>query len=366
VLNVSDGSGGGQLPASGKVHSRVGSAVSFPQNDGQEMSMLNVSGSTAVSNFSPNRTVYLASSPEERGATGRRSPTVDDSLNDSRQHNSKGGDGGGGLPPVSLEEMLLEGEEGGTAAASPVPSRRDSDSGSGVGEGTVVVRPESGLGWTCSSITEDAEKRLDGMLQQVLARMELGEEERMIALERMRGDIASHNEHLEELTDLLSRHTDRIDELEKENKKVVAAMGGEASLASAATMAAKQSRAVVLKELPRNDQEVLMSNLSMEMALLLSKGLTKMGDLVSKQGTDRDGASATTKTTTTTSPGTAPSLRSAITAVTAANRLGGGLLGSGKLGSSSLSTAGKQQQTPTSTPATFEAEVNNRLTQLGW
>ena len=370
--------------------------------------MLNVSGSTAASTFSPNRTMYLSQpshlliSPNKNGpkpqqqqqqqrqqhrqrdavravANNGKSSSSGSDLNSSRdvtisdaaKQETKDSWGGAGLKPMSLEEMLLEGAgdsggdegSGGALTARPNGDNNTDEHPLSDTERTLMVRPSSALGWTVTS--QDADDKLDRMLQSVLARVELGEEERMVAMERIRSDVASHNDHLEELTDLLSRHTDRIAELEKENKKVATALGGNTNLLAATAVASQQNRAVVLKELPRNDQEVLMSNLSMEMALLLSKGLTKMGDLVTKQQTDRSAS------TTSASPGVGAagrlgggggalsSFKAAATAVTAANRLGGGSSNNNKLGGSAPPTA-----TPAAKP--FEAEVKDRLSQLGW
>ena len=231
-----------------------------------------------------------------------------------RGSNDKGDDA------VQLEELLQ------TAAS---PEADDTH------EAELAAQPFASPSWE-DTVTSMISSQVDAKMTQLLFKMDLGEEQTMVALEQLRSDLNRHQVTIEAQTSRSSEYESKVllhvhSELEKRTRSIM------------------DNRVVIIKDATVPDTDFISSGLTRDVATLIHKGLqTVQQKLTSNSATlnQRMGSNYLGSTTQATR---AP-----------LNVVASSLAGASKAGGYPLSDA-KEGKT-----ISFKEEVSARLSSLGW
>ena len=315
-----------------------GSVSDFDENDAEEEDDHDLAASNIFFGGTINSSGTMGGLSSARGAaaTARGGP-VESGGNSALVDNKVG--------PIGLQELLLERmeadgddaekkEEGAEGKDNERPADEESDKeNSGHEKGKVS---------TAGAVVEQ-------MLRGLLAKMEVDSEHAAMAMEQLRQRIDEQSATVEDLQAAVAKSEKKLEAANRDNQNKILSLT-KAQVNQQSALEARPAPQVVLKEVPRTDAEVLLSHLGTEFAMLIGQGIRKIeGQIASPTSSANGGAAA--------KGGAATSTSAALLANSSRMPLSSPL----GLGGAGAAAAAAQKKTNT-----FEEDVANRLSQLGW
>lgn len=243
--------------------------------------------------------------------------------------------------PVNLQELLLGASEENNTSGALEENKADESKDLNRSGLTDNVNDTNALP---ISAANKLNNNFEKLLREFMAKMEMDDEHKTMEMEQLRHEIQAQQDVIESLQETVKKNETKLETTQKENSQKIYQL----SKTQANQQILGQQRPppqFIVKETPRSDQELLMSHLSTEFALLIGQGIRKIEKQIDPNAT-------------TTSSGTTAGGGGATTG-TLSNRLP--LSGTG-----TLSLANANANASAAKKTSFEDEVANRLAQLGW